>query len=258
MSNPDKPNDSVTPNIDEIIAAMDSTIARCSEESSQLGYFAVLYYDVTVKVREAILAGCFEDGERMEQLDVIFAQRYLDAIAQFWRGEEPTLSWMMAFRSTRRWSPTILQHLLLGMNAHINLDLAIAAAQSAPGEKLAGLEHDFIKISDILTAMVWDVQKRIDAVSPWIRLIDKAGGRSDASILAFAITEVRHMAWQSALRLNAAGPDDILREIGQLDTVISDIGRQICKPGLLLRLILLVIRLRETKKVPEIIAALRM
>ncbi len=244
--------------IDDVIADMERVITRCSEESSRLGYFAALYYDVTVKVRAAILAGSFEDGKRMERLDIVFARRYLDAIGQFWRGEEPTLSWQMAFRSARRWSPTILQHLLLGMNAHINLDLAIAAAQIAPGEQLPGLERDFMKISDILTAMIWDVQERIDDVSPWIGLIDKVGGRTNEMILAFAIAQARQMAWAAALALNASGPDRVTREIGRLDALISTIGGNIRAPGLLLNLVLLVIRLRETKKVPAIIAALRM
>ena len=133
-----------TDTIDDVIADIAGVIARCTEESSRLGYFAALYYDVTVKVRQAIRAGAFEDGARMARLDVAFARRYLDAVAQYWRGDESTLAWQVAFRAGRRWSPNVLQHLLLGMNAHINLDLPVAAAQTAPGAQLTSLESDFM------------------------------------------------------------------------------------------------------------------
>jgi hypothetical protein len=104
----------------------------------------------------------------MERLDVIFANRYLDALNQFWRGETPTQCWSVAFQSTRQWSPIILQHLLLGMNAHINLDLAIAAAQVAPGNKLPGLKRDFEEITVLLSEMIQGMEQRIEQVSPFL------------------------------------------------------------------------------------------
>ena len=43
----------------------------------------------------------------------------------------------------------MLQHLLIGMNAHISLDLGIAAARTAPGEALPvltqGIDQDFFE-----------------------------------------------------------------------------------------------------------------
>ena len=76
---------SITPNqtIDDVIAQMDQVIERCIRERSKLGYFAVLYRNVTVRVRDAIAAGRFENGARMERFDIIFANRYLDAIERF-------------------------------------------------------------------------------------------------------------------------------------------------------------------------------
>src|SRR6202008_4811607 len=95
------------------------------------GYFAALYYKVTSRVRDGIHNGEFEDGARMEKLDVLFASRYLDAYTKWRNGQQPSLSWQTAFESTKRSSVLVLQHLLLGMNAHINLDLGIAAAEVA-------------------------------------------------------------------------------------------------------------------------------
>ena len=119
--------------IDEVIEHLDDVIALARSEKSRLGYFAVHYRNVTIKVKEGILAGSFEDGARMERLDVAFANRYLDALKRYRQGEEPSKCWHTSFRAAENWHPIILQHLLLGINAHINLDLGVAAAQTSPG-----------------------------------------------------------------------------------------------------------------------------
>src|SRR5690606_9901383 len=128
------------------------------------GYFAVLYRRVTARVDDGIRQGRFEDGARMERLDVVFANRYLDALARYRAGEATTRSWAVAFRAAETWNPLVLQHLLLGMNAHINLDLGIAAAETAPGAALPGLERDFHEITTLLGEMLDDVQDRIGRI----------------------------------------------------------------------------------------------
>lgn len=49
--------------IDEVIAQLDETILRARQESCRLGFFAALYRNVTLKVREGISAGHFEDAK---------------------------------------------------------------------------------------------------------------------------------------------------------------------------------------------------
>jgi hypothetical protein len=70
-------------------------------EKSRLGYFAALYRNVTIKEYEGILAGSFEDGARMERLDVAFANRYLDAFGRYHRGEELNKCWRTSFRAAQ-------------------------------------------------------------------------------------------------------------------------------------------------------------
>lgn len=56
-------------------------VANALEDGDRAGYFAVLYRKVTAKVKEGIAAGFFDDPGPMERLDVLFADRYLDAVA---------------------------------------------------------------------------------------------------------------------------------------------------------------------------------
>jgi hypothetical protein len=66
-------------NIDEVIARLTDIIDISRQEPGRMGYFAALYRKVTIKVKQGVLNGRFEDGARMERLDVNFANRYLEA-----------------------------------------------------------------------------------------------------------------------------------------------------------------------------------
>lgn len=65
--------------IEDVIEVLDSIIEESQAEESSMGYFAILYHKVTIKVKEGIENDYFEDGKRMEHLDIVFAQRYIDA-----------------------------------------------------------------------------------------------------------------------------------------------------------------------------------
>lgn len=65
----------------------------------------------------------------MERLDVVFADRCLEAFEQQERGFTPTAAWEYAFLMTRSVHPTVIQQLLPGMNARANLDLGISASR---------------------------------------------------------------------------------------------------------------------------------
>lgn len=83
--------------IDEVILQLEDIIAYCELNNSCAGYFAVLYHKVTCKVKECVQNKNFEDGERMEKLDVLFANSYLTAFYS-WLDNKPTsLSWKTAF-----------------------------------------------------------------------------------------------------------------------------------------------------------------
>ena len=154
--------------IDDVLARLDDVIARAIVDGDACGYFAVLYRKVTAKVKEGIGDGYFDDAERMERLDVLFAERYLEAIAAHRVDRTVTASWQLTFEAGQRWRPLVLQHLLVGINAHINLDLGIAAARCSPGSELPGLRRDYDRINATLAAMVASVQQDLQKVSPWM------------------------------------------------------------------------------------------
>lgn len=244
-------------NIDEVIVQLDEIIARARLERSRLGFFAVLYRNVTLKVREGINAGFFEDGPRMERLDVAFANRYIAALESYRSGQQPTRCWLVSFEAAADWPPLILQHLLLGMNAHINFDLGIAAAETCPGDQLPTLKTDFDRINMVLGSMILKVRENISELSPWIKLIDSIDPATEDKIINFSLNKARMSAWLVATMLASSGPAEQAVKLEILDSAVAAFGSLIRRPaGWLINLALWVIRLRESNDIPRIIDVL--
>jgi hypothetical protein len=240
----------------EVICELDQIIAWAYEHESPLGYFAALYRKVTMKVAEGIQAGFFDDGPRMACLDVVFANRYLEALALYLQGQAPTRSWHVAFEAARNPRLIILQQLFLGINAHINLDLGIAAAKIVPPNKMHALKNDFDKINLILAEMADEVQGAIDGVSPGLALLNYIGGRTDERFADFSLIMAREAAWRAALQLAEATSDQLDREIYRLDDLTSSLAQLIVKPDPLTQWVIRIIHWRECKETRRIIQAL--
>ncbi len=243
--------------IDEVVVKLDEVIETAKAEKSRMGYFPALYRKVTVAVRDAIRNGDFEDNERLERLDVVFANRYLEAVEQQKRGEKPTRSWEVSFQAARKWRHIVLQHLLLGMNAHINLDLGIASAEVAPGDRLPGLRNDFEKINEILAAQVDGVKEELSRVWPKLRRLDRLAGSAEDRVINFSIRKARSFAWRLAQELAPLSAAERRVKIGLTDLFVAKLSDRIRKPGTKARIATTWIRLGEQGTVPEIIDLLR-
>jgi Family of unknown function (DUF5995) len=243
--------------IDEVITQLSDIIDRSRSESIRIGYFATLYRKVTISVRQGVLNRRFEDGARMERLNVNFANRYLEAYELHRNGETPTSSWQISFEAAGHWRPLILQHLLLGANAHINLDLGIAAVETSPGDQLPQLKQDFDLINKILADLVQPVQDKIGDVSPWIGFLERIDPSADDAIINFSMARARASAWNFAVRLNSLGENERIAAMKQRDQEIAALGRLVYKPpGVLLNLGIMAIRLRESNDIAKVIDTL--
>lgn len=159
--------------IDEVIQRLTRIVEDAKAKELRLGYFAVLYREVTISVKDHIeKGGYFDDNARMEKFDVNFANRYLTAYDQMQSGLKPTRCWDFAFQVTQQWWPITLQHLLLGINAHINLDLGIAALETVGPQGLPPLRGDFDRINALLADLVGDVEEKLAAVWPPLRWLN--------------------------------------------------------------------------------------
>lgn len=243
--------------IDAVIERLTQIVEDTKAKESRLGYFAALYRQVTITVKQRIdEGGYFDDNARMERLDVIFANRYLTAFDRLQNGEQPTRCWGYAFRAAEEWWPITLQHLLLGINAHINLDLGIAAFETVGAQGLPALKPDFIKINDLLASLVGDVKDELATVWPPLRWLNRYLGDVENGVINFSMKIARDSAWAFAQQLAELGPTDREDAIARRDTETLALGGAIRHPGFVLGAITKAIRLGERGSVSHIIDVL--
>jgi hypothetical protein len=241
--------------LDDTIDRLDRILAVAAAEESRLAVFPAMYRSVTTAIRDAVrTGGFFDDDARLEELTVVFAGLYLDAWEQYRRGDDPASAWRLAFDvAESRKHRMILQHLLLGMNAHINLDLGVATSRVARGG-LPAVYADFIRVNEILFAILDDLQAGLGAVSPRMSLIDRIGGRWDESLARIGIRTARDLAWHFAEHL----ADEPNREeaIRRRDEETAWLGRVIARRWSPIHAMGVVVARAETARTDEVIDAL--
>jgi hypothetical protein len=218
--------------IDEVIARLNQIIDEALRGSQRIGYFAALYERVTSNVRRALIAGdVFQDNPRMERLDVVFADRFLAAWDAHAAGREPTAAWRVAFDRLGDEGPLVVQHLMLGMNAHINLDLGVAAATVAPTPReLQSLKPDFMKINEILGRLLGVVELELGQICPRFSRAQRLtffAPRLEDKLFGFGMGAARDLAWLLAEQIVAAGESGRESVIARRDAETAVVGRSL-------------------------------
>lgn len=219
--------------IEEVLKKLDEIIAWAKEDQSPAGYFACTYRIMTAQVLKGIQQKKFEDNPRMALLDIAFATRYLEAWDAYSKGKRCTNSWYIAFEAAKNKNLLILQHIFLGMNAHINLDLGISAASVMPNRKIAPLKKDFENINSVIASINQNVQDSLNRICYPVELIDKISNGKDNTVLDFAISRARETSWATAVMVS--NTPNLLKEsvTGIVDYAAARVASQIINPNLL-------------------------
>lgn len=213
--------------IEEVIQKLDEIIAWSIQNKSTMGYFACTYRTTTIAVLEGVKKKKFEDGPRMIAMDVAFANRYFQALENYQNGRKCTNAWFTTFEAGKNDQLLIIQHILLGMNAHINLDLGIAAAEIMPYRKITPLKKDFGVINEIIASINQKVQDSLSKICYSIDLIDKISNNKDNIILDFAISKARETSWATAYILSNSSNFFRPSIINLVDNAATLIGKNI-------------------------------
>ncbi|MBV1858749.1 MAG: hypothetical protein KUG77_10085, partial [Nannocystaceae bacterium] len=176
----------------DVIDALDTVLELGVHEGHRWAVFAAMYRRVTIAVKRAIERGEFDDGPRMSRFDAVFALRYLRPLHAHLRGEPVPRAWSIAFRATQDPSLTAMQLLLLGVNAHINLDLGFSVLDA--GLEPEPFRADFDRINEILANELDGVQQALDTVSPWLSGLDRFAGEADERLGVFVVVRARDQA----------------------------------------------------------------
>ena len=239
--------------IEEVLNRLDAIIAETLKDGNSLGIFAYVYRRTTAQIKQAINEGAFEDNGQMERMDVRFANEHLEAYSLYRDGRSCSAPWKIAFEASKE-RLAALQHILLGMNAHINYDLGIAASETAPGASIHGLKSDFMKVNGILASLTDEMQARLGRVSRLMFLLDWIGKRSDENFINFSMVKAREQAWKFAVHLAEASSEEKIVIKENTASLVAELGALVSHPsGKILTFTLKMISNFEVKDIGKII-----
>jgi hypothetical protein len=118
---------------------------------------------------------------------------------------------------------------MLGMNAHINLDLGVAAAEVAPtpGE-LQSLKPDFLTINEILGRLLGVVELELGQICPRFNRAQRLtffAPHLEDKLFGFGMGAARDLAWLLAEQVVAAGDAGREHVIAKRDAETAVVGK---------------------------------
>ena len=215
------------------------------------GYFPALYSRVTERIGASIADGTFQDGPGLDRFATRFASHYVEAAHDHVPGPQ---CWQASWNVAADPRLLIVQHLLLGINAHVNYDLPRAVVEVADERgDLLSIRHDFDAVNDVLAATYVDVVKDLNRVSRWVNSAARLGG---GHAFNFSLTLARARAWQAATAMYPLPVEGRRAYAEQLDRLVSVLAFQITRPNPILRPLVSLARRLEEHDATKVVTAL--
>jgi hypothetical protein len=213
--------------VDEVIDVMQS-IDAVLPSNDGLKWFNLLYLMVTREVHDHPPADGWRDVQWITHLDVVFANFYFGAIANFLSQRAATpRSWRALFEVRHRGDIDRIQFALAGMNAHINHDLSLALRQTNDAlhriPSRNSPEHDDFEYIDVLLEAI--LPRALEFLSTGI--LGEAvqdTGKIGRLLAIWKVRVARDLAWDFAdyLRyLTGAVREAVLRAQDKLTGALS-------------------------------------
>jgi hypothetical protein len=209
----------------DLLPRMEQQLAELADARDPARFFLGTYLRTTRAIAAAIDAGVFEDGAWVDDLDVVFAGYYLDALAAHRRDPASApATWRRVFAADPSLPPEA--HVLLGVHAHVNVDLPQALIATIPSEEFADAavctrrRRDHERVDRVLA----------DRVAAEDAELQRAGGRRTALDRVLApvnrtavrrfLKEGRQTVWANTAVLHRARDDGqacLERRVAELD-----------------------------------------
>ena len=225
--------------VNELIGRMEALLLPLEERADPARYFLATYLRTTRAVQAELEAGGFLDPAWVERWDVAFADLYLDALGTVEAGQRPPEPWAVAFGAAGEGFPP-LRHVLLGMNAHINYDLAqsllavITDEEFADPELVARRAADHRHVDDVLAARVGSEDAELEAVGGRRSRTDRLLGPLNRLGTKRLLKESREKVWANAYQLSRArqaGPHAYTARLAELERLAAARVADLVAPG---------------------------
>jgi hypothetical protein len=226
--------------IGALLERMEGLLAPLEAAGDPGRFFLATYLRTTRAVAEELELGEFLDPAWVERWDVAFADLYLDAVEDAQAGRRPPQPWAVAFGAGERDGLPPLRHVLLGMNAHINYDLAQSLLAVIPSrdfddpELLADRHADHERIDQVLVARVGAEDTELEALSGPRSRTDRLLQPLNRLATRRFLRESRAKVWANARLLDnarRAGPHAYATRLAELERLAAARVADLMAPG---------------------------
>ncbi len=169
--------------------------------------FALLYLITTAEVGKLVQAAHFEDNPFVVAWDLDFANRYFLAYDDHHAGFAVPPPWYDAFSHAESGTSSVTQDLLLGMNAHVNYDLAYSTAfMRLPQD---GRQDDYDRVNDAFANVVGPASHQLGMRYDPALARDANDSSPLDDVILTTLISWRDNAWQNAVLLAQAEGDPV-------------------------------------------------
>lgn len=190
--------------LDPLLVTMQTQAKEWDERKDSRFIFLRCYSVMTGNMIKAVEEGRFEDAEWVNKLLHRFADYYFDALHLYEKQKDQAPHvWQQVHDASIQHELHVLQHLLLGVNAHINYDLVLALYDEISPEwngmdenrrSIRRSDHELV--NRIIAETIDEVQdKVIERQAPFMAIVDNLMGRVDEWLLSELITGWRTDVW---------------------------------------------------------------
>jgi hypothetical protein len=202
-------------------------------ENDGIASFAKLYHVITRRVGEMVESGEFHSSPFLVRLDLEFAERFFQALRRYAADIHTAPGvWRVLFDNRSDPNVAPVNFAVLGVNAHINFDLAHALIATwrhvAPdGEGTENAQyHDYRIINEVFRMEMDGLREELDSLlshgpdgAPW-----DVGANWLADLV---VTFTRDLAWDEAKGVweRGASPEECKASERRLDSMATLIGQ---------------------------------
>lgn len=200
------------PEIARVIERMHTQALAWEQSADERAIFLRCYSMMTGNMITALDADRFHDRTWATQLLNVFGEYYFLALAAYDQSSSETPAvWKFAHDAAIQRNLHVMQHLFLGINAHINYDLVLTVVDMLEpewdqlNEAQRQLRYeDHCKVNEVIAETIDRVQDTvIERYDPLMDVIDRMLGRVDELLLSRLITHWRESVWQQAMSMLA-------------------------------------------------------
>jgi hypothetical protein len=195
-----------------------------SPAANRVAAFNTLYLTITRRVDGALKTGV-NDPDFLELLDIEFAKRYFDALNLWNDDDEATPDvWEVLFKRSGDTGMTKLTAAMLGVNAHINHDLALAliGTWNEVGAPTGDEIHpDYLLVNQIFYEEIPPLRRLFS--DAWQLELDELAGTVDDWSQRLLVRVTRAHAWEQGLHMwdLRNDPDDFEQARRAMDRAAS-------------------------------------